>query len=56
MIDLVNKTVTLSLEYYSKLVEDSLLLDALHAAGVDNWEGYSEAVREVVGEESVEDI
>ena len=38
-----NQTVTISLDEYNKLIEDSKLLDALFAAGVDNWEGYEEA-------------
>ena len=44
MIDFVNKTVTLSLEYYQKLIDDSLTLDALLAAGVENWEGFDYAM------------
>ena len=35
--------VVLSKEKYDSLVEDSLFLEALQAAGVDNWEGYSYA-------------
>lgn len=29
---------------YEQLVKDSAILDALYAAGVDNWEGYEEAM------------
>jgi len=28
---------------YEELLEDRKFLDALRAAGVDNWEGYSDA-------------
>lgn len=38
-----NETITISLKKYNQLVSDSLFLNALMAAGVDNWEGYSEA-------------
>lgn len=36
-------TVVMSYEYYEMLLEDSRFLNALRAAGVDNWDGYSEA-------------
>lgn len=35
--------VTIPLEVYEGLIQESRMLDALTAAGVDNWEGYSEA-------------
>ena len=35
--------ITIPLDTYKSLVEDSLWLEALNAAGVDNWEGISEA-------------
>lgn len=31
---------SISKEEYDRLVESEKLLNALHAAGVDNWEGY----------------
>jgi len=37
------ETVTITKEEYDKLVSDSEFLQALRAAGVDNWEGYSNA-------------
>lgn len=37
------ETVTISVDEYDKLIEDSYWLAALEAAGVDNWEGYDEA-------------
>lgn len=36
--------VTIPLSEYEQLVADQQLLDALHAAGVDNWQGYDDAV------------
>ena len=35
---------------YDSLCQDSMKLRALEAAGVDNWEGYSEAVSTYEGE------
>jgi hypothetical protein len=37
-------TITIPIEEYNQLVEDQRILDALHAGGVDNWEGYDEAL------------
>lgn len=37
--------------YQEQLEADSKMLNALEAAGVDNWEGYSEALRRVNGED-----
>lgn len=39
-------TITISLEKYYKLLEAQKKLSALECAGVDNWEGYSYAMRE----------
>ncbi len=39
--------VTLSEAEYNELVADSKLLTALRAAGVDNWEGYSDALSSI---------
>ena len=43
------ETVTISKEEYNELCEDSQLLCALHAAGVDNWDGWDLA-REIMKE------
>lgn len=48
-------TVTISRAELEKLRADSAMLAALEAAGVDNWEGYSEAYREAMGDEEDED-
>ena len=36
--------VTISKAEYERLLEDQRFLDALSAAGVDNWDGYSYAL------------
>ncbi len=38
------ETIEISHADYLRLVEADEFLTALYAAGVDNWEGYSEAV------------
>lgn len=42
--------VTISIEEYNTLVEDSNLLNALRRAGVDNWDGWDDAM-ELLGED-----
>lgn len=39
-----DNTVTISLSEYNELIEDQELLQALQAAGVDNWDGYDLAL------------
>lgn len=46
---------TISLEELAQLREDSALLHALEAAGVDNWEGYGEALRELENDDEGEE-
>jgi hypothetical protein len=49
----MKKTVTVSLEEYEDLRADAALLAGLHACGVDDWEGYGEALEiadELTGE------
>lgn len=41
--ELLPGTVTISAEEYLDLQSDANELAALHASGVDNWEGYAEA-------------
>ncbi len=38
-----DSTTTVLTSDYDKLLEESRFLDALRAAGVDNWDGYDEA-------------
>ena len=38
------KTVTISIEEYNDLLDDAEFLNALRMAGVDNWDGYDEAI------------
>lgn len=44
------ESVTISKAEYEQLLEDQQFLRALHAAGVDNWEWYEEALN-LLGEE-----
>ncbi len=44
-----NEKVTISKEEYDRLKEDSEFLEALHAAGVNNWDGY-EIAQEMMGD------
>jgi len=39
-----DKTITISLKEYEELQEAANFLGCLEATGVDNWEGYDEAV------------
>lgn len=39
-----DETVTISKKEYESLKEDSDVLNALRAAGVDNWEWYDDAL------------
>lgn len=41
----MEEKVTISKEEYNQLQEDSLFLEYLRAAGVDNWEGYDYAIQ-----------
>lgn len=50
---MAGNTVTISVEEYEKLQEDQQMLQALQAAGVDNWDGYDYA-RELLDEWDVE--
>ena len=40
------ETVTITRTQYEALVEDSKVLDALRAGGVDNWEWYEASLEE----------
>lgn len=48
------KTITILVEEYESLQEDSKFLTALENAGVDNWEGYDFA-REIFREMEMEE-
>lgn len=47
--------VTIPKEEYESLLNDSLKLQCLECAGVDNWEGYSIAMEEYYKEEEKEE-
>ena len=40
---MANDTITIPVEEYERLLNDSHFLEALRAAGVDNWDGYEVA-------------
>ena len=42
---IVVETVTISKKEYESLLDDSLFLNCLRRAGVDNWQGIEEAIR-----------
>jgi len=44
-------SINISKEEYERLIDDSNLLTALQNAGVDNWDGYYEALKIYNGEE-----
>ena len=51
----IRETVTLLREEYEQLQKDSLFLDILKSAGVDNWDFYDEAIEaflEVISSDS----
>lgn len=49
--------VILDIAVYQRLIHDSRVLQALEAGGVDNWEWYSESLREagLYGDEEEDD-
>jgi len=47
-------SVTISHQLYVELCEKAQKLDALEAAGVNNWEGYGTAMRSIVDREENE--
>jgi hypothetical protein len=40
----MEKTITINFKYYQELVEAQQFLLFLKSAGVDNWDGYHDAV------------
>ena len=39
----MDKKITISMEFYQELLIDSFIYNRLRVAGLDNWDGYSEA-------------
>jgi hypothetical protein len=50
-----NTKVEIDREEYLELFRAARMLDALEAAGVDNWEGYSEVDRDLVNKQVEEE-
>ena len=49
-----DKKISISEEEYDSLLKDSILLNCLQMMGVDNWDGYDDAIeqyQEIVQEE-----
>ena len=49
-----DKKISISEEDYDSLLKDSILLNCLQMMGVDNWDGYDDAIeqyQEIVQEE-----
>lgn len=46
-----SNNVTISKKEYDQLIKDSEFLEALRAAGVDNWDGYSYAFEILEGKD-----
>lgn len=49
------QTITISIARYEDLESSERELICLQNAGVDNWSGYSEAMKEFYGEDEDED-
>lgn len=41
-----DKKISISEEEYETLLKDSILLNCLQMMGVDNWDGYDEAIEQ----------
>ena len=41
-----DKKITISEEEYETLLNDSILLNCLQMMGVDNWDGYDDAIEQ----------
>ena len=41
-----DKKISISKEEYEALLNDSILLNCLQMMGVDNWDGYDEAIEQ----------
>ena len=39
------ETITIPLKEYEELINNTIFLEALRAAGVDNWQGYDVACK-----------
>ena len=48
-----DEQVTITKKEYDRLLKKSKILDALDMQGVDNWEGYDEAMRYLYKDEEI---
>ena len=47
---MASNMISITIQEYQRLHDDSRLLDALREFGVDNWEGYSDAMSSIIKE------
>jgi hypothetical protein len=50
-IPVTGEVVTITKKEYEELVKDSEFLNALRAQGVDNWDGYGDALSSIWGDD-----
>lgn len=48
----MEEMIEITVVEYNRLLDRESFLDALHAAGVDNWRGYDEAISIYNGEDN----
>lgn len=44
MIEITKDTIVIKKERYEELIDNEILLSCLQGCGVDNWEGYDDAI------------
>ena len=49
------ESITIPITEYESLIKDAFFLQCLESGGVDNWEGYEEAI-EILNKEYPEDV
>lgn len=47
----MDKNITITKKEYERLIDADLFLNCLKACGVDNWQGYGDAVDMMEGED-----
>lgn len=51
MTDKLQETVTITQQEYDRLYQVDIFMNCLQAAGVDNWDGYEDAIDILLDEE-----